>query len=261
MIIYFTGTGNSQYVAQRLAAALEDQLIDLNDRIKNHESSPLTVDGNLIVVTPTYAWRIPHLVTDYICQTEFQGVSQVWYVMTCGDSIGNAERYNRKLSSEKDWIHMGTAKVIMPENYLALFAVPDEKEARSIVAKAEPVIDQCARIIAAGRLFSLSNSNFMGGFCSNVVNPLFYPLVVKAKPFYAKANCIGCGKCVSVCPLNNVSLVDQRPRWGKDCTHCMACICHCPVEAIEYGKKTAGKPRYLLDKCQELTHEHKACSP
>nr|WP_264291386.1 MULTISPECIES: hypothetical protein [unclassified Dorea] len=31
------------------------------------------------------------------------------------------------------------------------------------------------------------------------------------------------------------------------CTHCMACICYCPAEAIEYGKKSVGKPRYHLD--------------
>lgn len=34
------------------------------------------------------------------------------------------------------------------------------------------------------------------------------------------------------------------PVWGKRCTHCMACICGCPAEAIEYGKRTVGKRRY-----------------
>ncbi|MDO5016430.1 MAG: EFR1 family ferrodoxin [Eubacteriales bacterium] len=255
MILFFSGTGNSKYVAQRLAAGLEEQLVDLNDRIKNHNSEAIEVDGKLVVVTPTYAWRIPHVVSDFLRKTELKGVSQVWYVMTCGDSNGNAERYNRKLSSDKGFIHMGTAKVIMPENYLALFAVPDVKEAKAIIARAEPEIDHLIQIIAAGRLFSLPHTGFMDGFYSNIVNPLFYPVVVKAKAFYAKPNCIGCGKCVSVCPLNNVSLVDKRPVWGKNCTHCMACICHCPVEAIEYGNKTAGKPRYHLEKCLPLEKE------
>ena len=35
--------------------------------------------------------------------------------------------------------------------------------------------------------------------------------------------------------------------WGKNCTHCMACICYCPKEAIEYGKKSKGKPRYHFE--------------
>ena len=34
MVLYFTGTGNSRYVAERIAQALGDTLCSLNDRIK-----------------------------------------------------------------------------------------------------------------------------------------------------------------------------------------------------------------------------------
>ena len=60
------------------------------------------------------------------------------------------------------------------------------------------------------------------------------------------SQCTGCGKCVERCPLNNIKLSNKKPVWGKNCTHCMACIAGCPNEAIEYGKKTQGKPRYYL---------------
>mgnify|MGYP002728531920 CR=1 FL=1 len=63
----------------------------------------------------------------------------------------------------------------------------------------------------------------------------------------ANDKCIGCGKCAKMCPLNNIKLKNSKPVWGKNCTHCMACICLCPTEAIEYGKKSVGKPRYHLD--------------
>ena len=56
--------------------------------------------------------------------------------------------------------------------------------------------------------------------------------------------CIGCGKCERVCVLKNISIREGRPIWGEECTHCMACICGCPTEAIEYGKRSQGKPRY-----------------
>ncbi len=45
--------------------------------------------------------------------------------------------------------------------------------------------------------------------------------------------------------LNNIKLVDKKPVWGSKCTHSMPCFCNCPVEAIEYGKKSVGQRRYL----------------
>ena len=79
------------------------------------------------------------------------------------------------------------------------------------------------------------------------VRPIFYRFFVKADAFTASDACIGCGKCVRECPLNNIHLEQGKPTWGKNCTHCMECICYCPKEAIEYGKKSVGKPRYHFE--------------
>ena len=73
---------------------------------------------------------------------------------------------------------------------------------------------------------------------------MFYRLFVKAEAFRAEDTCIGCGKCVELCPLNNIHLENGKPVWGK--THCMACICYCPKEAIEYGKKSKNTPGITL---------------
>jgi len=56
-----------------------------------------------------------------------------------------------------------------------------------------------------------------------------------------------CGQCVKNCPMNNIALENGKPIWGNQCTHCMACICYCPTEAIEYGKKSIGKTRYHFE--------------
>ena len=71
--------------------------------------------------------------------------------------------------------------------------------------------------------------------------------IVKADAFTVSDACIGCGKCVQLCPLNNIRLDKDKPVWGSNCTHCMACICYCPKEAIEYGKRSVGKPRYHFE--------------
>ena len=83
---------------------------------------------------------------------------------------------------------------------------------------------------------------------SAAVNPVFYRFIVKAAGFLATDSCTGCGQCVRNCPMNNLRLENGKPLWGKECTHCMACICYCPAEAIEYGKKSLGKPRYQFEK-------------
>lgn len=82
---------------------------------------------------------------------------------------------------------------------------------------------------------------------SGPVNPIFYSCFVKANAFTAGDTCTGCGQCVRRCPTNNITLQNGKPVWGQDCTHCMACICYCPAEAIEYGKKSLGKPRYHFE--------------
>lgn len=71
MIMYFSGTGNSRYIAKRIADNIRDELIDANDKIKRRDTRTIQVNDRLVVVTPTYAWRIPWLVRDWIRKTHF----------------------------------------------------------------------------------------------------------------------------------------------------------------------------------------------
>lgn len=247
MILFFSGTGNSRYIAGRLAAALGDETVNVNDKIKNGDTGEIHADGRLIIVTPTYGWRIPRVVAEWIRATAFSGVDRVWFVMNCGSEIGNAAKYNKRLCAEKNFAYMGTAQVIMPENYIAMFDAPQEPEAARIIEAASPSIDEASRRIAANLEFAAPRNNLSDRFLSAAVNPVFYALFVKADKFCADDKCIGCGKCAGLCPLNDISIIDGRPSWGKNCTHCMACICHCPTGAIEYGRKSLGKPRYHCD--------------
>ena len=237
MILCFSGTGNSKYVAQRIADALDDALVNLNDRIKASDTSLVETGERVIIVTPTYAWRIPRVVRDWLLKTELRGAKRSWFVMTCGSEIGNADRYNHDLCTEKGLACMGTAQIVMPENYIAMFSAPQADKAREIVAQAEPSIDRAIAAIQAGECFAPTRNNLYDRFMSGPVNPIFYKFFVKADAFTVSDACIGCGQCAKRCPMNNVTLKDGKPVWGRNCTHCMACICYCPVSAIEYGTK------------------------
>ncbi len=247
MIFYYTGTGNSRYIARRLAAALGDELFDMNERIKRGDDSPVAVNGRVVFVTPTYAWRIPRIVREWIARTELSGAEGAWFVMNCGSEIGNAAKYNKALCAEKSLDYMGTVQILMPENYIAMFNAPESAEAARIIAAADPVIDEAAQTIGSGSALPAPRCNVYDRVMSGVVNRVFYPFIVHDRAFTVDNKCISCGKCAALCPTNDITLENGRPVWHGKCTHCMACICHCPTGAIEYGRKSLGKPRYHCD--------------
>ena len=77
MVLYFSGTGNSRYVAQRIASALGDSLLCMNDLIRAQDFSPVFSGQRLVIVTPTYAWRIPRLVRQWLLKMDFPEAEQV----------------------------------------------------------------------------------------------------------------------------------------------------------------------------------------
>lgn len=247
MVLYFTGTGNSRYLARRIAEGLEMPLYDLNTCIQAGDTAPVQTGRDVVLVTPTYAWRVPRVVSQWLGNTELTGAERIWFVMDCGSEIGNAAKYNRQLAAQKHLRYMGTAQIIMPENYIAMFNAPQAEQARRIVEQAEPALQKVLAQVRAGQEFPPPRDTLYDRFMSGPVNPVFYRFFVKADAFRATDACIGCGKCVELCPLNNIRLENGKPVWGKHCTHCMACICYCPKEAVEYGKKSKGKPRYHFE--------------
>jgi len=53
-------------------------------------------------------------------------------------------------------------------------------------------------------------------------------------PVISKDNCIGCGKCVDVCPPQALSLIHDHAILRDDlCEECGFCAAECPVDAIE----------------------------
>lgn len=247
MIFCFSGTGNSRYIAKQIAETLQDQVIDLNGKIKEQDTSPIQTDENVIVVVPTYAWRIPRVVSDWIWKIKLTGAKRIWFVMDCGSEIGDTAKYNRRLAEKKKWQYMGTAQIVMPENYIAMFNAPQKSEAEKIIEKAGATIERIITYIKEGKSFWAPRNTIYDRIMSSFVNPIFYRFIVKAKAFHADERCTGCGQCVRKCPMNNIQPIDGTTIWSDACTHCMACICYCPAEAIEYGKKSVGKPRYHLD--------------
>lgn len=246
MILYFSGTGNSAHIAQKIGENISDETQDLFNKIRDHDFSQLRSDTPWVIVSPTYAWRIPRVLQEWLTKTTLTGNRDIYFVMTCGKNIGNAGAHIKKLCTSKGLHYKGCAAVVMPENYIALFSAPAEGEAREIIRRAEEKINKVSLLIKNKEKLLQPAVTFKDRIDSGVINDIFYPAFVHAKKFYATDACISCGKCEKVCPMKNITLEKGKPVWSDHCTHCMACICRCPTEAIEYGKHTKGLSRYVF---------------
>lgn len=250
MVLFFSTTGNSQYVAEQIAKKTNDEVVSLNQLIKkNQQNELISNDKPFVFVCPTYAWRLPRIIEKFIKNTVFKGTQKVYFVLTYGGETASASKYVKTLCKYKGWDLQGYAQVIMPDNYVVLFPGIDKEKAKEINVKAEPLINQIAlEIQNENRLAYTDENGFSSQLKSGLINSIFYRFLVKAKGFHVNEEaCVSCGKCVELCPLNNIRLTGGKPIWGNQCTHCMACLHRCPTEAIEYKNKTQGKPRYFFN--------------
>lgn len=247
MVLYFSGTGNSQFVASRIAQInADDELVSINQFLRQKKPIVLRAKQPLVFVAPTYSWRLPKVVAKWIKETGFQGNRDAYFILTCAGSCGNAAAYAEKLCRKKELRFCGLAAVVMPENYLAMFPTPSEEECRMITENAGPHITALAKQIQAGQCFEKPPVSFGEKLKSGPVNWLFYTFFVRDKGFHVSDGCISCGKCAGRCPLLNIDLINGKPVWKGNCTHCMACMGGCPTGAIEYKAKSKGRHRYYI---------------
>lgn len=245
MVLYFSGTGNSRYVAKKIAEISGDDLVSINQKLKSGDFSGIQSEKPLVFVGPVYAGRLPQVMDEYIRKVKFIGTQRAYFVVTCAQTPWVTVQYAEKLCAEKDFSLLGFNSVVMPQGYIAGGGTQPKEINDKILKEAEPKIISIAEMIRDKQI--LPGEQPGKAMMSKVLNPIMYSMIISAKGFRVTDKCAGCGKCGQRCPLNNIKLTNGKPVWGNQCTHCMACIAGCPNEAIEYGKKTVGKPRYYLD--------------
>ena len=260
MILFFSGCGNSKYVADELARLTSDrmQLIDPKDTMPTITLRP---DERLGVVCPVYAWAVPRIVSDYITHLKINNKPSYCYLAcTCGDNVGRTpERFAKTLESKG--LHLDAAfGFVMPETYINLPGFnldTSEKERQKIETVKQRLPQVAEKILHAEKVVDVVRGK-MPRFNTYVTNPLFYGLLITDKKFTVSDQCISCGRCAEVCPLGNITMSGDyadpkgsimqglRPLWHGNCTNCMACYHHCPNNAIQFGKATQGKGQYFF---------------
>lgn len=250
MIYYFSGTGNSRFVATRLGELLGENVCSINS--PDSESMPMS-GQSVGFVFPVYSWGVPPNVLSFIgnMPVEFRtrlkesGIS-VWGVMTCGDEVALAPEMfadalrRNGIEAESIW------SVIMPNNYVLLpgFDVDSKDVEKSKLDKAPSRVKEIANgILAHRRVWDVTRGS-MPRLKTKLIYPLFKKWGIFPKKWHYTEACIGCGKCASSCPQRNIRMVARYPKWGPDCCSCLACYHSCPFHAVEYGSVTSGKGQY-----------------
>ncbi|WP_321479712.1 EFR1 family ferrodoxin [uncultured Bacteroides sp.] len=257
MIFYFSGTGNSKWIAKQVADYQHENLVSIADEIlKENTIYEYTLGETEAVgfVFPIYSWAPPAIVLDFIKKLRFINAKghYFFYVCSCGDEVGLTQEIMNEAVSAKEWKWHAGFSVIMPNNYVSFPGFDtdpkelEERKLKNAVGEVERINKRLAK--HSTDLFECKKGSW-AFVKSRLICPLFNKYQVTAKPFFATDDCISCGLCEKHCPMHNVK-VDTKPTWGDNCTACMACYHICPSHAIHYGKSTLKKHQYFNPNCK-----------
>lgn len=248
MIVYFSGTGNSQHVATRLSECLSENCIFL------HPNMVLDHVQRLIFVFPIYSWGVPPYVLLCLKTLRIQPNNvKVWMVATCGDDAGLAGKMFAKAVKAKGWQYLGAMTVQMPNNYVCMKGF-DTDPADVEQAKLDTAEAQIHSVISVIQGTKEEKPYLKGKFAwlkTRAVYPWFVKHAMSPTKFTATDACIGCGGCANSCPVDNIVMKDGKPSWNNDCAFCLSCYHHCPSHAIDYDNKTKNKGQYSYHENQK----------
>lgn len=249
MIVYFSGTGNSKFIAETLGKKLHEPVYSIIELLKASDLASYPIDERLGIVFPVYSWGLPEPIISWIEKEALQYASKsayVYAIITCGENIGHAEKLLKKKLEISGLVLQSAFSLQMPNNYMLFGDVNAPNEAKEIIGLAKGRLEEIIKRIELKEkgIFDVERGAFPWVMTS-LLYPLFHKFGRSSKPFYVEDTCTACGLCERACPAENIH-IEGVPKWGNHCYACLACINRCPLKAIQYGKQTKTKGRYFF---------------
>ena len=232
--IYLSGTGNTKYCMERLmslvsssAKVIAIESPDVLDEIQKNEE--------IFLGYPTQYSNAPYMVRDFIKRNaDIWKNKKILCIATMGAFSGDGAGCTARILKKYGATILGGVHIHMPDSVCdSKLLKKTEDEKRYIIAQANKKIEKVAMQIKKGVYPREGITPF-----SHLVGLLgqrlwFYQ---KTNGYFGKLkisdNCVGCGKCVSVCPMRNLVLENNKAVPNKHCTMCYRCISLCPQKAI-----------------------------
>lgn len=225
MLFYFTGTGNSLYIAKQI----EKKPLSIPQILKQEELE--FSDKSIGIVAPIYGHELPYMVKEFIRKTKFN-TDYFYLILTYGNRHGGASELAKAFCSlchiKPNYINV----IKMVDNWLPSFDMEEQR-------KIDKHINEHLRVIKED---IKSKKNYISEVNDEDRNAhLQFLNRMKNMPSDAWQHliqitdqCIGCGICTKVCPSHSIKIVDHKALFTPGhCETCLACIHACPHFAIK----------------------------
>lgn len=238
VIFCFSGTGNCLDIAKNIAKELGDTDIVLM------RSAPAVTDvreaERVGFVFPCHAGGLPGKVEEYVRRVSIGRGAYKFAVVSYAGYPGLGLSKINDIVGLDYWAgisHQSACIWLMPHTMMLPRLSPEKAQKRS-----EEFAVRVASDVAAGK----KSSGKPSAPVFNKAESALWPKLMKKKAgqLAADEKCIGCGRCVELCPRGNIRLEGGRPVFSADCVQCLSCLQFCPTQAIHMGPVTVKRERY-----------------
>ena len=238
IIFYFSGTGNSYKTARTIARELGNtEIVSMGKNYRFEKQY-----GIVGFVYPVYYFGLPRRVIEFASNLNPENNKNAYFfaIATYGGTAGNALNQMYELLLQKHGVKINFVKSIrMFSNYVALYDM--SKNVKKITEKSDKALVPIINSIKVKKGNSVNR-------LTKIFNSINTDFIQKApntdSGYVVNDKCTGCGICKAVCPVGNIEIVNNKPKYNHKCEVCMACIQFCPERAINYGNVTQSRGRY-----------------
>jgi flavodoxin/ferredoxin len=241
LIVYLSQRGTNARVAELVAGALRDagHRVDLWN-LKQGQPPPAQDYDVLGVGSPTYYFRAPFLVTDYVRgigdlagRPAFVFVVHGAYRGNTGNTIRRALRQNG--AKEIGFFACYGADFFLGYLKQGWLLSPDHPTARELEGASAFGRDVVARL--AGAPYAPPPEDPPAHWMYRLERFLGNRWIVRhvySRAFTVSAACRpACDVCIRQCPVQNIRRGERGELiWGRDCLMCLSCEMNCPEDAI-----------------------------